>query len=371
MHISYGSIGSESIHHRTMWCHNIINMGRSGSGSDTESKINNSMANQIATRPSCPCCVFLPDDLFLPDNLKDTLTPTTDEEMMSPQDALQKIADASGRETVVIVDTHGHAHLERSLHDSYQMETKPNMIKVISLSCAVEPNDWQACLDYASQSDNIRSALGVHPWYLADLPDNYLVTLEGMLQQHPTAMVGEIGLCKMARFVRTHPEGKAAALELQRIVFLDQLKLAAKYKRPVSVHCVNQQGVLMKVLGELKPLPPTIGMHSFTGTAHHVQQLLNFEKNHSSSYSRIIFYFGFSHIINYEMCTSDKSRRQGIEAIRAVPFDRLLAESDVHASGDIAVGTAGAIAYLAYALEKTILEVATQTAKNGIEFLKG
>eukprot|EP00545_Synedropsis_sp_CCMP1620_P000845 CAMPEP_0119015518 /NCGR_PEP_ID=MMETSP1176-20130426/11167_1 /TAXON_ID=265551 /ORGANISM="Synedropsis recta cf, Strain CCMP1620" /LENGTH=309 /DNA_ID=CAMNT_0006968817 /DNA_START=161 /DNA_END=1090 /DNA_ORIENTATION=- len=301
--------------------------------------------------------------------MKEALAPAlTPSEMLTPQQALQEIA--KDEDNSILVDTHGHAHLERGLHETYQTttDTVSQATRTISLSCAVEPSDWGACLDYASQSTNILPALGVHPWYLADLPENYLETLEEHLQQHPTAIVGEIGLCKMARFIRTYPEGKASALELQRTVFVNQLKLAAKYKRPVTVHCVGQHGILMKVLGELKPseLPPTIAMHSFTGTAHHVQQMLKFEKHHQSSTK---VFFGFSHIVNFEMCTSEKSRRQGIDAIRAVPFDRLLAESDVHASSDVAVGTAGAIAYLAYALENPIAEVARQTAKNGIQFL--
>ena len=102
----------------------------------------------------------------------------------------------------------------------------------------------------------------------------------------------------MARFLRTYPAGKAAALELQRRVFTEQLKLAAKYERPVSVHCVDQHAVLLKVLAELSPqeIPPTIGMHSFTGLAHHVRQLLKFEQQ---NVTRTKIYFGFSHIINF------------------------------------------------------------------------
>ena len=69
------------------------------------------------------------------------------------------------------------------------------------------------------------------------------------------------------------------------------------------------------------------------------------------------------------MNSSEKSGRQGIDAINTVPYDKLLAESDVHSSRDVAVGTAGAIAYLAHALGKPTVEVGAQTARNGIEFL--
>ena len=70
------------------------------------------------------------------------------------------------------------------------------------------------------------------------------------------------------------------------------------------------------------------------------------------------------------MCSSEKSRRQGREAVCAVPLDRLMAESDVHSAHDVPVGTAGSVAYIAEALEKPILEVAHLTAVNGLAFLR-
>ena len=86
------------------------------------------------------------------------------------------------------------------------------------------------------------------------------------------------------------------------------------------------------------------------------------------------------------MCSSDKARRQGLQAVRAVPRDRLLAESDVHCPRDVAVGTAGAIAYMAMALleedggddaedadqvSRMMETVADLTTRNGLAFLGG
>lgn len=50
------------------------------------------------------------------------------------------------------------------------------------------------------------------------------------------------------------------------------------------------------------------------------------------------------------MCHSEKARRQGRHAVQAVPLNRLLAESDVHHPDDVVGGTAGALAYLTWAL---------------------
>jgi Tat protein secretion system quality control protein TatD with DNase activity len=332
------------------------------------------------------------------------------------------------------------------------------------LACAVEEADWQRTLDYAAQSTNILPALGVHPWYLDNLKEDWLERLEALLRQHPGALVGEIGLCKMAKNLRTDPRGKEFALQRQRDAFETQFRLAARLRRPVSVHCVKQHGVFMAVLEEIKQqtlepfelsytkneadrqsavqalkeaFPPAIGMHSFTGTAHQVKQILMFEQSllledaipipkwrrkqkkqqqqqqadhaqaqgnnkdevevdrakeeaggarnkdgdnnpqqkksmthdHEHKPPLPLVYFGFSHTINVLMCSSEKSKRQGQDAVRAVPTDRLLAESDVHAADDVAIGTAGAIANLAEALERPLKEVASITTANGLAFL--
>ena len=259
---------------------------------------------------------------------------------------------------------------------------------------------------------------------------DWLTELEKHLSQHPNLIVGEIGLCKMAKFVREFPKeqgGKATALQLQKLAFRKQMALAAKWSRPVTVHCVNMHGAFLEVMNEIlqqakdaysnklnvsdqkdtlqrfvrSAFPPAIAMHSFTGTAQHIQDLLLFERevmnpdqvnktsriprkhkkqavdnvapeeasNNGSDGQNYLFYFGFSHAVNHLMCTSEKARRKGIEAVISVPSDRLLVESDVHSTADVRLGTAGAVAYVAFARGDTLSDVAEQTTRNGLRYL--
>ena len=323
----------------------------------------------------------------------------SDDGPCSPQEAMDRLVSFTALDndsedgkqpTLVLVDTHGHAQLDRERDELYDINAKESnttikhTTRLISLTCAVEPGDWESTLEFAASSHDILPGLGVHPWYLADLPENWFQLLEDLLVLHPSSFVGEIGLCKMAKFVRQHPEGKTKALDIQRTVFKQQMMLAAKLRRPVSVHCVNQHGVFISVLEELlesssssndtcpwNSFPVAIGMHSFTGTAHQVQQLLNFEKKISQTAGdKPLFYFGFSHTVNHVMCTSEKSRRKGREAVSAVPENRLLAESDVHSSLDLCGGTVGAVAYIAWARDAPLQRIADVTTKNGLTFLR-
>jgi Tat protein secretion system quality control protein TatD with DNase activity len=403
----------------------------------------------------------------------------------------------------LMVDTHCHAHLDREnrpgdgiyvLPDEIENEEendgvgnestglegdeitndrramdssrRPRLTSVVSLTCAVAPSDWNACLAHAAASPRRICALGVHPWYLDNILDlepngesnandpshsskaaneassptqspplptpldvaiargDLLEKLRALLLEHPGCLVGEIGLCKQARFVRTYEGGKAEALGLQREVFRAQLLLACQLRRSASVHCVNQHSVLLEVLQslverllanrqrqqheagpELAPpamyMPPAIALHSFTGTANQVRQLLAWEAQlpvevrcpvpwvgdnggeaageSTRQPTAPLLYFGFSHAVNVAMGSSSaKSRRQGRDAVRAVPSERLLAESDVSTPNDVA----GGIAYLAATAHDdeefgtkvmpadSLLRMAKLTSENGIRFLR-
>ena len=365
---------------------------------------------------------------------------TSNDEIIDPVEAWEKIQAIGeyNENGVLLVDSHGHPQLRRDAqYDSGRSSEQPS--SVVSLACAVAPVDWDDVLAYSSH-EYILPALGVHPWYLneimkastsdailsEDCTDEYLKwgwleDLEAKLVEHSNLLVGEIGLCKMAKFVREFPKekgGKATAMALQKMVFRRQFELAARYQRPVTVHCVNAHGILMDILNDIyenaksshassedggkdelkrrlrRAFPPSIAMHSFTGTAHHCNELLQFEREILSPGSMQrggngrrnkkrekemrdedtdsdgpIFYFGFSHAVNHLMCTSEKARKKGGEAVRAIPSERLLVESDVHNPSDVALGTAGAASYAANVRGLSLQEIVATTTTNGLRFL--
>jgi Tat protein secretion system quality control protein TatD with DNase activity len=417
-----------------------------------------------SSQSGCPCCFFIRPNLFLPQEQRELRASSEGLKSSSIADKQQSISSMldprEAKEIILVdtienlsssacsaykmVDTHGHPHLNRDrLREYIANESSCGDVSflstgsMMSITCAVEEEDWNDALEYASKSPYTLPALGVHPWYLHNVSSGWLERLESLLLQHPSALVGEIGLCKMARNLRTEGS-KEFALQRQRKAFSDQMYLAAKLRRPVSVHCVKQHRVLLDILEEFRrhateefqkrmneetsqanttveddrknfiaqALPPTVAMHSFTGTAQHVKDLLSFEesliatskqpwkkkhpckasnstnngdppqaylqkvqKETTDTSSPTLIYFGFSHSINVLMCSSDKSKRQVYDAIQSIPLNRILAESDVHAPLDVAAGTAGAIALIADALQMPLTEIARVTTRNAMEFL--
>ena len=55
-------------------------------------------------------------------------------------------------------------------------------------------NDWNTVVNVARSNPNIHGAIGLHPWYLTDLPSDWAETLTSVLAQNPELLVGEIGL---------------------------------------------------------------------------------------------------------------------------------------------------------------------------------
>lgn len=450
----------------------------------------------------CPCCFFIPPQYLVgpshlmkeSDDIDRNRTSETDiltkqnEKVVNPNNehdssskdpiqvfkhfyenhniTLKNIDERKLRqEPLLIVDTHGHPHLNREplkeYNNPYQNDVSytknQSIIKLISLSCAITPHDWPFVLEYASNSASILPALGVHPWYIDSVysnyenavptettikakistdsriesssqtssSSNYLLDLESLLIQHPNAFVGEIGLCKSARNIRHHPEGKNAGLLEQKQYFIEQFQLASKLQRGVTIHCVGYYNILLDILISMrddalsafkeekmdmnesigktlkKAFPPVIAFHSFSGSTHFVKEILDLEdsiidpkkwnhnrdkkscrkvdknssdksqnRNVAHAEDNPIFYFGFSHLINVSMSSgSTKSQRRNKEALQSIPSNRILVESDVSHFDNVMVGTIGAIDYVAKSLDRSWDEVFSLVASNGVRFL--
>lgn len=141
--------------------------------------------------------------------------------------------------------------------------------------------------------------IGVHPWNINDVSENYLDSMRGILEKHKRCGVGEIGLDR----------GKDR-YDLQVKIFADQLDVAKEYERPVSVHMLRSEAdILYNIRKHAKGLK--IILHSFTGPSSYIEPFGNAGCYFSIS-PRILGISG------------EKSRR----LIKAIPEDRILIESD-------------------------------------------
>ena len=134
--------------------------------------------------------------------------------------------------------------------------------------CATHPGDW-AAVEQVTRLPLpfvVVPAFGVHPWYAQALPADWLERLEALLERHPVAAIGEIGLDGVRDEV---------PMAEQERVLEQQLRLAERLRRPVVLHGARAWGRLVEVLCPLARRLPGCMAHGFGGSAEIVRRLLD------------------------------------------------------------------------------------------------
>ena len=160
------------------------------------------------------------------------------------------VSVSNDKQLLRLYDAHSHAGIDiedPSLHESLHAIQSPSAVM------STEEYNWPRTLkatEYLPQGSV--PALGIHPWFAHRVGEGWLERLRVALLKHPRALVGEIGLDKVART----PETKRCEYATQKLVFQQQLQLATQLQRPVSVHCVRAVGTMYDFLAASSTAPP-------------------------------------------------------------------------------------------------------------------
>ncbi len=176
----------------------------------------------------------------------------------------------------------------------------------LSLCSGSSPDDWEKIASLSSEDGRVLPCFGLHPWFAEKAGPGWLKKLEGFLRGRPSC-VGEIGLDKAA------DTGPGPQME----VFRAQLRLARGLARPAVLHCVGAWGPLAAALRE--EAPPVFMVHAYGGSPETAEELAG-----------LGCYFSFG--ADLLKAGRIKARR----AIRAVPADRLLFETEGLSGGGLA-----------------------------------
>lgn len=170
---------------------------------------------------------------------------------------------------------------------------------VVNATCE---GDWPVVENLANRDpDFISPAFGIHPWQAHTATSGWQERLASVLEKHPQASIGECGL---DQWISDPP------MEIQRPVFIGQLRLAREMDRPLTIHCLKAWGALFDALTEAPP-PSRFLMHSFGGSIETARRLIPLGA-----------YFSFSgHFLHAR-------KSSVIEVFRQLPHDRILLETD-------------------------------------------
>lgn len=138
-----------------------------------------------------------------------------------------------------LYDWHCHLDTEASASEPAGHSRSGSPAVSGRLLCGVRACDWDMVGEAAASWPGTTAAYGLHPWYAADAAGtDWLDRLEDKLARDPAAWLGEAGLDAM----------KTVDPEVQRRVFAEQLRLAARLGRRVNLHCYKAWEPLVALL---------------------------------------------------------------------------------------------------------------------------
>lgn len=175
---------------------------------------------------------------------------------------------------------------------------------VVNVGTSLENNG--TCLAQAQKYDGMYAAVGIHPGDCAPYGREAMDAFRGFLaehsdfKKHKIVAIGEIGLDYY-----WEPYDK----EHQAFFFREQMKLAEETDLPVIIHDREAHGDCFDVVLEF---PNVRGVfHSYSGSAEMARELI-----------RRGWYISFSGVVTFKNATRVR------EAVRSVPLDRILIETD-------------------------------------------
>jgi len=171
----------------------------------------------------------------------------------------------------------------------------------------IGPDGWERLLEWPARDPRVQVALGVHPQLLPELDPAgdaaRLEQLDALLSRGVAIAVGECGL--------DGPSAAGAPIERQLAVLRAHFALARKHGLPVLVHCLRAHPQLLQLLKEEAPVPRGVLLHSYSGSHELVKK-----------YLRHGCHFSFAGPVSFT------EARRPLDALRAVPLERLMAETD-------------------------------------------
>lgn len=196
-----------------------------------------------------------------------------------------------------------HCHLTDTRFEGDRSEVlararEAGVTRIVTVGSDLE--DSRAAAALAAGADGVWSTAGVHPHMAGAARAGDLEALAELIQSHPSVVaVGETGL-------DYHYENSPR--DVQRRWFREQLALARTLARPVVVHSREADEDTAAILTDFPDV--TVVLHCFSGGATLLDAAL-----------AMGCYVSFSGIVSFKNFHAH-------DAVRAVPGDRLLLETD-------------------------------------------
>jgi TatD DNase family protein len=205
-----------------------------------------------------------------------------------------------------LVDSHAHLDFEDFKGDLDAVVARAaaaGVCRVVAIGLWRAPGDFGNALELATaRPETFSATIGVHPHECSKVPDSDWATSETLARDPRVVGVGETGL-------DFHYD--LSPRDVQEASFRRSLRIARAAGKPVVIHLREADDAAARVLGEVG-LPAEGGVvHCFTGDAASARRWLD-----------LGLYISVAGIATFKTAAPIR------EAIRLVPRDRLLVETD-------------------------------------------
>ncbi len=219
-----------------------------------------------------------------------------------------------------MVDVHCHLNFN-AFKDDYDEVIKraleAGVTKIINVGTKIDSS--QKAVGLAEKYNNLYSIVGVHPHH-ADKPDpstssgqDWIDELEVLAKNPKVVAIGEIGM----DYFR-YKSNDIVDPKLQREIFIKQIELAHRLKKPLQVHNRQAGTDIIGILNTHKNLlqdPPGM-FHCMSGDINFLEKVLS-----------LGFYIGFDGNITYKGLAPGEDTVLS-DLVKATPLDRLVIETD-------------------------------------------
>lgn len=202
-----------------------------------------------------------------------------------------------------IIDSHAHYDDEKfdedreAVFEQIQQEGVVGILNCASTYCSISKT-----VNIVNEHSFIYGALGIHPENADEFTDERLEEIKNLIKENKKIVaVGEIGL---DYYWEENPPR-----EVQKEVFIKQMKLAEELNLPVIIHDREAHGDTLEII---KSFPKVKGVvHCFSGSVEMARECV-----------KLGYYIGVTGVVTF------KNAKKVVEVVKDIPLDKLLVETD-------------------------------------------
>lgn len=200
-----------------------------------------------------------------------------------------------------LIDTHSHVDMLEgiSVEDAIK-NAKENGVKKIIVPCAY-PKDVDKIFELVNKYDELYGLLGVHPSEAKDWDDELIDKIKKYSENPKIVGIGEIGLDYY---------WDKSFTDLQKEVFIKQIKLANELNLPICVHDREAHKDTFDILKEYNKTSKVV-MHCFSGSVEFARECI-----------KEGWYLALGGVVTFKNAVKMK------EVAADIPLERLLLETD-------------------------------------------